>query len=48
MVNVTHHELVPKHEVLTSDQKSRVLERYSLDESQVCSQLKLSSFCLGA
>lgn len=27
LVNITHHELVPKHEVLTDEQKRILLQR---------------------
>eukprot|EP01052_Picozoa_sp_SAG31_P012728 SAG31_NODE_750_length_12362_cov_6.912827_5_plen_79_part_00 len=35
MVNITHHELVPKHEVLTPEQKDALLKRYKLKEQQL-------------
>jgi DNA-directed RNA polymerase I, II, and III subunit RPABC1 len=35
MVNITHHELVPKHEVLTLEQTRLLLERYKLKPEQL-------------
>ncbi|KAI3620464.1 hypothetical protein CBS9595_002431 [Malassezia furfur] len=35
LVNITHHQLVPKHEVLTPDEKAELLQRYRLKESQL-------------
>ncbi|KAA8493833.1 DNA-directed RNA polymerases II and IV subunit 5A [Porphyridium purpureum] len=35
LVNITQHVLVPKHEVLTDDQKRALLEMYKLKESQL-------------
>ena len=35
LVNITHHELVPKHVVLSREDKRRLLERYRLKESQL-------------
>lgn len=35
MVNITHHELVPKHVLLSAEEKARLLERYRLKESQL-------------
>lgn len=35
LVNITHHELVPKHEVLSAEGKKQLLKRYHLKESQL-------------
>ncbi|AXA49764.1 DNA-directed RNA polymerases I, II, and III subunit RPABC1 [Malassezia restricta] len=35
LVNITHHQLVPKHEVLTPEEKTELLHRYRLKESQL-------------
>lgn len=34
-MNVTEHVLVPVHQVLTTEEKKALLERYNLKESQV-------------
>ena len=35
LVNITHHELVPKHILLSAGEKKDLLERYRLKESQL-------------
>ncbi|KAL4402720.1 DNA-directed RNA polymerases II 24 kDa polypeptide (RNA polymerase II subunit 5) [Malassezia pachydermatis] len=35
LVNITHHQLVPKHEVLTAEEKTALLQRYRLKDSQL-------------
>ncbi|KAI8144829.1 RNA polymerase Rpb5, C-terminal domain-containing protein [Fennellomyces sp. T-0311] len=35
LVNITHHVLVPRHEVLTSEEKAALLQRYRLKETQL-------------
>ncbi|KAG8859360.1 DNA-directed RNA polymerases II 24 kDa polypeptide (RNA polymerase II subunit 5) [Tulasnella sp. 330] len=35
LVNITHHKLVPRHEVLSNEEKQLLLERYRLRETQL-------------
>jgi len=35
LVNITHHELVPKHVVLSREEKAALLKRYRLKETQL-------------
>ena len=35
LVNITHHELVPKHVLLSAPEKQQLLARYRLKESQL-------------
>jgi len=36
-VNITKHVLKPKHEVLTAEEKVKLLKEYNVVDSQVCS-----------
>lgn len=35
LVNITHHELVPRHSVLSDTEKFELLKRYRAKESQL-------------
>ncbi|KAL8652650.1 MAG: hypothetical protein Q9210_002560 [Variospora velana] len=35
LVNITHHELVPKHILMSAEEKKTLLDRYRLKESQL-------------
>lgn len=35
LINITEHELVPQHILLTADEKAELLSRYKLKESQL-------------
>uniref|UniRef100_A0A7S2SDV3 Uncharacterized protein n=1 Tax=Mucochytrium quahogii TaxID=96639 RepID=A0A7S2SDV3_9STRA len=35
LVDITEHELVPKHEVLSSEEKDQLMKRYKLKDSQL-------------
>ena len=35
LVNITHHQLVPKHSVLLDSEKAELLKRYRAKESQL-------------
>ena len=35
MINITEHELVPEHVVMTTDEKRELLARYKLKEHQL-------------
>lgn len=35
VVNITEHTLVPKHQVLTPEEKSKLLERYKVNLTQL-------------
>jgi len=35
LVNITHHELVPKHVLLSKEERARLLDRYRLKDTQL-------------
>jgi DNA-directed RNA polymerases I, II, and III subunit RPABC1 len=35
LVNITHHELVPKHVLLSKDERTKLLQRYRLKDTQL-------------
>ena len=35
LVNITHHELVPKHVLLSAEERTKLLERYRLKDTQL-------------
>lgn len=35
IVNITHHELVPRHTLLSREEKAKLLQRYRLKETQL-------------
>ncbi|KAL3421172.1 RNA polymerase Rpb5 domain-containing protein [Phlyctema vagabunda] len=35
LVNITHHELVPKHVLLSKEERNRLLQRYRLKDTQL-------------
>lgn len=39
LVNITKHELKPKHRVLSNEEKQELLKKYSLEEKQVNFQI---------
>lgn len=41
LINITQHDLVPKHEPLTPDEKEELLNRYKINESQLPKILKM-------
>lgn len=36
LVNITKHVLKPQHQLLTDEEKQRLLKKYSIEEKQVC------------
>jgi DNA-directed RNA polymerase I, II, and III subunit RPABC1 len=35
LVNITHHELVPKHVLLSAEERAKLLQRYRLKDTQL-------------
>jgi DNA-directed RNA polymerase I, II, and III subunit RPABC1 len=35
LIDITEHELVPEHQVLTDEEKKQILKRYNLKDSQL-------------